>query len=117
MMTTKTDSPQSRRSAPKPYQKPTLITGPLLTKVTAQVPLPVSGTPAPACWVARAAFGEADIRWLIFRGWLLEDAPVWFRRLYLRHGEAFGSWLTGRRRARGIVRTLMLPAIRRKAKS
>jgi hypothetical protein len=113
-MTTKTDNPQSRRSAPKPYQKPTLLKGPLLAKVTAQVPV-VSG-PTP-CWVARAAFGEADIRWMIFRGWLIEDAPPWFRRLYIRHGEAFGRWLTGRPHARGIVRALMLPAIRRKVKA
>jgi hypothetical protein len=112
-MTTKTDSPQSLHSNTRPYQKPTLAKGPLLTKVAAVVPV-TGGTP---CWVARAAFGEADIRWLIFRAWLIEDAPAWFRRLYFRHGEAIGGWLTGRRYACGIVRSLMLPAIRRKVKA
>jgi hypothetical protein len=31
------------------------------------------GPPLPCTfdWVARAAFGEADIRWMIFREWLL----------------------------------------------
>jgi hypothetical protein len=110
-MTTKSDSPKSRRANGKPYQKPTLAKGPLLATVTAAPP--VSGVVL--CWVARAAFGEADIRWMIFRAWLTDDAPAWFRRLYLRHGEAIGGWLSGRRRARGIVRALMLPAIRRKA--
>ena len=70
-------------AAPKPYQKPTLTKGPVLTNVTAAKT--VSGVSP--CWVARAAFGETDIRWLIFRSWLLEDAPVWFRRLYIRQGE------------------------------
>jgi len=30
------------------------------------------------CGIARAAFGEADIRWMIFRAWLVDDAPAWF---------------------------------------
>jgi hypothetical protein len=66
------------------------------------------------CWVARAAFGETDIRWMIFRAWLLEDAPVWFRRLYIRYGETVGAWLAGRAGARSAVRALMMPAITRK---
>ena len=51
---------------------------------------------------------------MIFRAWLLEDAPDWFRRGYLRYGEAIGAWLAGRKYIRMIVRTAMLPAIRRK---
>lgn len=96
-------------AAPKPYQKPTLTKGPVLTNVTAAKT--VSGV---TCWVARAAFGETDIRWLIFRSWLLEDAPVWFRRLYIRQGERVGRWLADRASARRIMRALMMPAIRRK---
>ena len=83
----------------KPYEKPTLIKGPVLSQVTALTTATVSGVlsdSAPACWVARAAFGESDIRWMIFRGWLLDDAPAWFRRLYIRHGETVGSWLARR---------------------
>ena len=97
----------------KAYQKPTLVKGPLLTKVTAVAPVTVSGQPAP-CWVARAAFGEADFRWMIFRGWLMEDAPAWFRALYLRHGESVGAWLISKDRARAMVRAMMMPAVRRK---
>ncbi len=97
----------------KAYQKPTLVKGPLLTKVTAAVPVTVSGAPVP-CWVARAAFGEADFRWMIFRAWLMEDAPAWFRALYLRHGEGVGAWLSGKDRARSVVRAMMLSAVRRK---
>ena len=67
-----------------------------------------------SCWVARAAFGETDIRWMIFREWLLDDAPLWFRWLYNRHGELVGAWLAGRTNARRVVRTLMMPAVNRK---
>jgi hypothetical protein len=107
-MLTKPD--QSKATAPKPYEKPTLVKGPLLMSVTAFKS--VSG--APPCWVARAAFGENDIRWLIFRAWLLDDAPSWFHRLYIRHGELVGTWLAGREGARRIVRSLMMPAVNRK---
>lgn len=103
-------SQPGHKAGAKPYQKPTLVKGPLLTKITAVTP--VSGT-AP-CWVARAAFGANDIRWMIFRAWLMDDAPAWFRNLYLRHGERAGQWLAGRDGARRLVRAMMLPAVRRK---
>jgi hypothetical protein len=93
----------------KTYQKPVIVKGPVLSSITA---FPTtSGT---FCWVARAAFGESDIRWQIFRAWLLDDAPVWFRRLYIRHGESVGTWLAGHDGARRVVRKLMTPAINRK---
>ena len=108
----KTDEPYVESAAPKPYVKPTLAKGSVLTSVTAQ-----SKTSAPPpCWIARAAFGVADIRWMIFRAWLLEDAPVWFRALYLRHGEMIGAWLANRAGPRSVVRALMMPAVRRKAR-
>jgi hypothetical protein len=105
----------SKSAIRKPYSKPTLVRGPLLKDVTAQtVSGGTSGTP---CWVARAAFGEQDIRWLIFRAWLLEDGPKWFRKLYLRHGASVGNWLEGHDGARRLVRAAMMPAIKRKLKS
>jgi len=43
------------------------------------------------CWVARAVFGETDIRWRLFRHWLFGDRfhpeqGTWLQRSYLRHG-------------------------------
>jgi hypothetical protein len=102
-----------RAAKPRPYLKPDLVKGPVLTKVTA-MPAAVSGgvsTDNSECWVARAAFGETDIRWMIFRSWLLDDAPLWFRRLYIRNGEAVGGWLAGREIERRIVRALMMKAV------
>jgi hypothetical protein len=102
-----------RQTNRKAYQRPTLVKGPLLTKITAAPPVTVSGAPVP-CWVARAAFGENDFRWMIFRAWLMENAPAWFRSLYLRHGESVGAWLAGKDRMRAVVRAMMMPAVRRK---
>jgi hypothetical protein len=97
----------------KIYQKPVLVKGPVLSSVTAATTTSATSSQV-NCWVARAAFGETDVRWLIFRAWLLEDAPFWFRRLYIRHGESVGAWLAGRTSARRVARTLMMPAVNRK---
>jgi hypothetical protein len=99
---------------PKPYTKPTLLKAGVLSAVTAGAR--VSGAPTIKCWVARAAFGETDIRWMIFRAWLIDDAPAWFRSLYIRHGELVGSWLSGRNGARRVVRAAMMLAIIRKVR-
>ncbi len=44
-----------------------------------------------SCWVARAVFGETDIRWRLFRHWLFgahfnSKKSTWLQRGYLRHG-------------------------------
>ena len=115
VVTTNSDQQELHPAKRKAYQKPTLVKGPLLTSVTAATPVTVSGNPIPApCWVARAAFGATDFRWMIFRGWLMEDAPAWFRALYLRHGQSVGAWLIGKDRARALVRAMMMPAVRGK---
>jgi len=109
-MVAKSNNSGSQTAARKAYRTPTLIKAAMLSAVTAQ-----SQTSGVAeCWVARAAFGEADIRWMIFRAWLLDDAPASFRRLYLRYGESVGDWLAGRDSARLLVRGLMVPAVNRK---
>jgi len=109
-MSRSSNKAESRTVTPRSYEKPTLLKGPVLTAVTAGNN--VSSTLI--CWVARAAFGESDIRWQIFRAWLIDDAPSWFRSLYIRHGELVGSWVAGRDGARRVVRSLMMPAINRK---
>ena len=110
-MSRSSNKAESRTVTPRSYEKPTLLKGPVLTGVTATTKSISSTTP---CWVARAAFGESDFRWQIFRAWLLDDAPAWFRSLYIRHGELVGSWVAGRDGARRVVRTLMMSAINRK---
>ena len=93
------------------YAPPTLSKGPALARVAGVV---VASKKPVECWVARAAFGEGDIRWMVFREWLVADAPSWFRALYIRHGARFGAWLVDKPRARAMVRRAMGVAIRRK---
>jgi hypothetical protein len=108
-MSGKVDNEKAKAAA-RAYQKPTLIRGPVLTSVTAIKA--VSGV-VPTCWIARAAFGEADLRWMIFREWLVIEAPAWFRELYIRRGEAVGAWLRRQPRLQGAVRAAMMPAVKR----
>jgi hypothetical protein len=97
----------------RPYEAPALIRRDSLAAVTA-VLKKVSGEddkPKAPCWVARAAYGEDNPRWLFFRAWLLEDAPLWLRRAYLRHGPAFAPIVARRRWLAGALRALMDRAI------
>jgi hypothetical protein len=56
------------------------------------------------CWVARAAFGDANPEWLTFRSWLLRRAPAWLLRAYARHGERAAEVLRRMPWARPLVR-------------
>jgi hypothetical protein len=48
----------------------------------------------PACWVAREVYGISNPMWVLFREWLLNDSPGWFRNLYIKHGQRFAGWLS-----------------------
>jgi len=67
-----------------------------------------AGGAAFACAVAREIFGLADPRWILFRRWLLDQAPAWFRALYLRHGQRLAAWLRHRPRCQALVRRWMI---------
>jgi hypothetical protein len=54
--------------------------------------------------VAREAYGQWDPTWIVFRRWLLSDAPAWFRDLYGRRGPAFADWLRAHPRIKPLVR-------------
>lgn len=64
------------------------------------------------CWVAREVYGEENPKWLVFRQWMLSEAPAWFRRLYTRHGESFARWLAPRPWAKKLVKAWMDSRIR-----
>ena len=72
------------------------------------------GTLTAVCWVARAVYGEENPRWLLFRDWLMADAPAWFRALYLRHGERFALWLAPHTGLKAVIRLWMDSRIERK---
>lgn len=65
----------------------------------------VGGYMAGGCWVAREVYGWDNPKWLIFRSWVTLDAPEWFRKAYMKHGE----------RVAGIIRRCgwLKPSLRR----
>jgi len=78
------------------------------TAIKGETPVPPAQLPAGyVCWVARAVYGADDPNWLLFRGWLLVDAPGWFRAIYIRHGERLARWLEPRRHLKAPVRRWM----------
>lgn len=63
------------------------------------------------CWVARAVYGEADPRWLIFRTWLYRKAPTWLFILYHKHGEWFSYYVKRYPWLRKFIKSLMDPIV------
>jgi polysaccharide export outer membrane protein len=59
------------------------------------------------CWVAREVYGEDDPRWLVFRAWMLNEAPDCLRDAYAAHGEEFAAWIADKPLAKAAVRVLM----------
>jgi hypothetical protein len=61
--------------------------------------------------VARAVYGPDNPRWLIFRHWLFNDSPQWFKNFYLAHGERFANWIQDKPLCKKAVRLAMDAAI------
>lgn len=59
------------------------------------------------CWVAREAYGVDDPQWMVFRAWLLTEAPDWLRDGYVAHGEQVAAWIHDKPLAKAAVRALM----------
>ena len=65
------------------------------------------GLAAFACWVAREVYGVQNPKWIMFRTWLLNDAPSWFRNLYINHGERFAKFISNKPVLKTIIRKWM----------
>jgi hypothetical protein len=63
--------------------------------------------PIQPCWVARAVYGESNPDWMVFRDWLMNEAPAWFRSLYIRHGERVARGIQPHRRIKAVLRAAM----------
>ena len=66
-----------------------------------------AGLASKPCWVAREVYGETNPKWLLFREWLMNNAPSWFRNLYLKHGEKFADWIADKPVLKSIIRKWM----------
>jgi hypothetical protein len=69
---------------------------------------------APFCWVAREVYGIDNPKWLIFKRWMLDEAPQWFRSLYLAHGERFALWIANKPLLKRVIRAGMDLVVDRK---
>ena len=59
------------------------------------------------CWVAREVYGHDNPAWEMFRDWMLFDAPVWFRELYIEFGERFAKFIQNKPLLKRIIRKWM----------
>lgn len=63
--------------------------------------------PALGCWVAREVYGNDNPRWLLFRHWLFNEAPAWFRWAYLKYGERIARFIKGKPLIKRVIRRFM----------
>ena len=54
------------------------------------------------CWVAREVYGIENPKWILFRSWMLNKAPKWMLRGYIRFGQRIAKVLR-------VVPALKLP--------
>jgi hypothetical protein len=54
----------------------------------------LSGSKFMTCWVAREVYGADNPMWLLFRHWMLNESPGWFRKAYIKYGQRFAGWLS-----------------------
>ncbi len=59
------------------------------------------------CWVAREVYGEHNPAWLLFRKWMLNDSPSWFRATYIKYGERFANFIADKPRLKARIRKWM----------
>lgn len=79
--------------------------------------LPNLTLPPIFCWVAREVYGQNNIKWQLFRSWMLNQSPKWFLELYIKHGESTASFLKNKTTLKNIIRIWMDYIISNKLKA
>ncbi len=62
---------------------------------------------AAICWVAREVYGDDRAEWMVFRQWLLTEAPEWLLDLYMEEGERFAKFISDKPLLKFIVKKAM----------
>ena len=65
------------------------------------------------CWVAREVYGMHNPAWLLFREWMLNESPSWFRAIYIKFGDRFAKFISDKPRIKARIRLWMDTKIRR----
>ena len=66
-----------------------------------------SGVIGKYCWVAREVYGVHNPAWLLFREWMLNESPGWFRATYIKFGERFAKFISNKPRLKARIRLWM----------
>lgn len=59
------------------------------------------------CWVARAAYGADNPKWLKVRQWMLTRAPKWLFNAYVKHGPKMAEWIERHPRSKPLFRAAL----------
>jgi hypothetical protein len=62
---------------------------------------------AAVCWVAREVYGDDRAEWMIFRQWLITEAPEWLLELYMEEGERFAEFISDKPVLKFLVKKAM----------
>ena len=83
------------------------VTGAIIGGVSKVVSGGVGAGGAFGCWVARKIYGEQDVRWEIFRNWLITEAPEWLFKFYFKNGEEFAEYISDKPVIKSVVKLMM----------
>ena len=61
--------------------------------------------------MAREVYGDDNPRWIVFRHWLVTEAPRPLHDLYVAHGQAFAAWIHDKPLAKAVIRSAMDRAV------
>lgn len=67
----------------------------------------IAGAAILACWVAREVYGTKTNEWIIFRQWMENESPKWFKNLYYQEGERFAEFISDKPMLKSIVKSAM----------
>jgi len=59
------------------------------------------------CWIAREVYGPSSPKWVLFRTWLDEDAPSWFKWLYGKYGKQVALFIKDKPRVKKVIKYFM----------
>ena len=59
------------------------------------------------CWVAREVYGTETGTWKVFRSWLLNEAPEWLVKAYIKHGPDIAEFIKDKPVIKSVIRRWM----------
>jgi hypothetical protein len=59
------------------------------------------------CWVAREVYGENNIKWLIFREWMITSSPNIVYSLYKKYGKNIAIFIKNKPKIKKIIKYFM----------